>query len=76
MVLGQRIYYLSSEKARAKFLGDPSVYVTQPAPLPHYPPKLAVQGLPKSGKTSGAYITCLHCISSSMIVYICTYGIL
>ena len=53
VVLGQRVYYISSVEARTKFLGDPSAYVTKPTPLPHYPPKLAVQGLPKSGRTTG-----------------------
>ena len=56
VVLGQRVYYPSSEEARSKFLGDPSAYVTQPTPLPYYPLKLAVQGLPKSGKTTGTFI--------------------
>ena len=53
VVLGQRIYYLSSDKARTTFLGNPHRYTSQPPPLTFLPPKIAIIGPPKSGKTSG-----------------------
>lgn len=78
VVLGQRMYYLSSEEARSKFLGDPTAYVTQPAPLPHYPLKLAVQGLPKSGKTTGTLSVCMSLVillpcTTHTYMYVCVY---
>ena len=53
VVLGQRIYYLSSDKASTTFLGNPHRYTSQPPPLAFLPPKIAIIGPPKSGKTSG-----------------------
>ena len=62
------IYFLSSKKARAKFLQNPLYYLKQPTPLSVVPFKLSIIGPPKSGKTTLAnrFVKEFNCVRLSV----------
>lgn len=49
----QYIYFFSSKENKEAFMTNPIKYICQPKPKLSMPVKIAIVGLPKSGKTTG-----------------------
>lgn len=49
----QYIYFFSSKENKDIFMTNPIKYICQPKPKQSVPVKIAIVGLPKSGKTTG-----------------------
>lgn len=49
----QYIYFFSSKENKEAFMTNPLKYICQPKPKLPMPVKIAIVGLPKSGKTTG-----------------------
>ena len=62
------IYFLSSKKARAKFMQNPLKYLKQPTPYSVVPFKLSIIGPPKCGKTTLAnrFVKEYNCVRLSV----------
>ena len=73
VIYHQDVYFISSSTRREKFVANPEMFLTRPAPESPVPVRLAVVGPPKSGKSSGKLIM-LSTLCTMVCVFVTNLG--